>query len=206
MISNRGFLGLALAFAVLALPARSDEEADERMALGRRAFVENCLMCHAEELTTRSRLTPTQWAAEVGKMAGWGAPVPPEQQDALRDYLTRAYPETAPTPPPARMTLAEALDTILPRDDSEDGPAGDPGRGASLYATNCANCHGAEARGGDLGTNLVERPVLVRPDDYQRVVREGIRRMPGFEKALDHAQEADILAWLRDRRYRIESP
>jgi mono/diheme cytochrome c family protein len=97
------------------------------------------------------------------------------------------------------MTLRQALELTRP-----EGvvPAGaDSTRGASLYATHCGTCHGAEARGGDLGTCLVEKPVLLRPADYAEVVRKGRRRMPGFAAALKPEQEADILAWLRTRRF-----
>ena len=44
-------------------------------------------------------------------------------------------------------------------------PPGDPTRGATLYATHCANCHGARGQGDELGPNLVEKPVLLRRGD-----------------------------------------
>ena len=75
-----------------------------------------------------------------------------------------------------------------------------------LYAAHCATCHGAEARGGDLGTCLVEKRVLLRPADYHEVVRKGRRRMPGFAAALKPEQETDLLAWLRSRRFELPTP
>src|SRR5262249_18462953 len=90
--------GLALvasvlvASLVLAAPRAQEQEPDdgeETQAVGRRAFVENCLICHAEGMTSRLRLTAKQWTAELDKMIGWGAPVPPEHKAALLAYLTK---------------------------------------------------------------------------------------------------------------------
>jgi mono/diheme cytochrome c family protein len=157
-------------------------------------------MCHGEEMTARLRLTDKQWATELDKMIGWGAPVPPELKGPLLDYLVDAFsdPAKAPVPPPKRMTFAAALALVAPQGPA---PAGDAARGAPLYVQHCATCHGPEARGGDLGTCLVEKAVLLRPADYAEIVRKGRRRMPGFAAALKPEQEADILVWLRSQRF-----
>ena len=42
-----------------------------------RSFVENCLMCHGEDMTTRQRLTTKQWTAEVEKMVDGARPCRP---------------------------------------------------------------------------------------------------------------------------------
>jgi len=177
-----------------------DDEREERLAVGKMAFRDNCLMCHGEEMTARLRLSDKQWATELDKMIGWGAPVPPEHKAPLYEYLVHSFsnPATAPVPPPARMTFRAAIELVRPEGSP---PAGDGTRGAALYAQNCATCHGPEARGGDLGTCLVEKVVLLRPAEYNEVVRKGRRRMPGFTAALKPEQEADILAWLRTRRF-----
>src|SRR5262249_23202488 len=64
-----------------------DDERAERMARARQTFVNNCLICHSEELTTASRLTRKQWATEVEKMIGWGSPVPEDERPALFEFL-----------------------------------------------------------------------------------------------------------------------
>lgn len=61
-------------------PAPDDDARAERLASGRLAFRDNCLMCHSEEMTTRSRLTEKQWATELDKMIGWGARSPPTRR------------------------------------------------------------------------------------------------------------------------------
>ena len=188
-------------------PGPDDLDREERLAAGGLAFRDNCLMCHAEEMTSRLRLTEPQWTAELDKMIGWGAPVPPELKGPLLDYLVAQFtdPAASPVPPPARMSLRDGL-ALLEPEAHQPTSAGNEANGAALFAAQCATCHGPEARGGDLGTCLVEKPVLLRPTDYAQVVRKGLRRMPGFEAALKPEQEADILAWLRDRRFEPPAP
>ena len=197
----------ALALLLGALPAAwsgpepDDSDREDRLEAGRAAFRDNCLMCHAEEMTSRLRLTEKQWAAELDKMIGMGSPVPPELKPPLLEYLCSAFagPRAAPVPPPERMTIRQALELIRPEGSV---PAGaDASRGAALYTAHCATCHGPAARGGDLGTCLVEKHVLVRPTEFSETLRKGRRRMPGFTALLKPEQEADILAWLRTLRF-----
>jgi mono/diheme cytochrome c family protein len=101
------------------------------------------------------------------------------------------------------MSFAAALTLVAPQGKA---PAGDAARGAPLYVQHCATCHGPEARGGDLGTSLVEKPVLLRPAEFAEVVQKGRRRMPGFVAALKPEHEADLLAWLRTRRTELPDP
>jgi mono/diheme cytochrome c family protein len=196
-------LGLALTAATVALaaPARpdDDEEREELRVEARRSFVENCLMCHGEEMTTRQRLTAKQWTAEVEKMVGWGSPLPIDRKQPLVDYLAEVYPNTRSAPPPERITADRAL-ALDPQPAPGALPAADPARGEALFAAQCAACHGPLAKGGDLGTNLVEKPVLLRDDEFRTLMKEGRRRMPGFATILDDAKQADLLVWLRRQR------
>lgn len=184
----------------------ADSESSERAAIAKQTFRDNCLMCHGEELTTSQRLTTKQWAAEVDKMVGWGAPVPPEQKQPLVEYLANHYSERTAPAPVERAALAEASAALRPEPGLLPGSIESRSRGNVLYAANCATCHGADGRGGDLGTNLVGRPVLYQPQEFVRVVRQGVRRMPGFAAALNRAQVAQILDWLREQRYPSPSP
>jgi ubiquinol-cytochrome c reductase cytochrome c subunit len=201
-------LTLTLFANASAPPQEVDQEADEaayRTAVARRSLEQNCLICHTDEMIVSQRLTPAQWKAEVEKMVGWGAPLPKEDQPLLIDYLAARYSDQTAAVTPARMTYEEALARVKPEHQGAP-PAGDPSQGARLYATNCASCHGPDAQGADLGDNLVERPVLLRPGDFHEVVRKGRRRMPGFQAVLNPAQAADILAWLRQRTYNMSLP
>ena len=179
--------------------ANDDEDREIRREEARRSFVENCLMCHGEDMTTRQRLTTKQWTAEVEKMVGWGSPLPPDRKQPLIDYLVEAYPGNQPSPPLERITPARALGSD-PQPTPRPLPGADPERGEALFATHCAVCHASNAKGGELGTNLVEKPVLLREDEFRTLLRDGRRRMPGFAAVLDDARSADLLAWLRRRR------
>jgi mono/diheme cytochrome c family protein len=205
-------VGLALAAGLVALvPSWSssaailrvdddDEEREVRRVEARRSFVENCLMCHGEDMTARQRLTTKQWAAEVEKMVGWGAPLPPDRKQPLIDHLAETYPSTQPAPPVERISPERALALepqplpVRPIEGAE------PKRGEALFATHCAACHGRVARGGDLGTNLVEKPSLLREDEFRTLLQEGRRRMPGFAAVLDDRSRGDLLAWLRRQK------
>lgn len=72
-------------------------------------------------------------------------------------------------------------------------------RGAKLFATHCAGCHGATGRGGPGAPDLV-RSVLVLDDEkgilIAPVIRNG-RPDQGMPKSsLPDAQIADLVAWL----------
>ena len=176
------------------------EERAERRELSRRAVRENCMICHSDDLIRSQRLTPKQWKAEVEKMVGWGSPLPAELQSPLVEYLSAEYPADAPPAAVEKESLrqlTEANRTVSPL----HLPKGDAGRGKMLYDNNCANCHGADAQGAELGPNLVEKPVLLSETAYSEVVRKGRGRMPGFSSLINPAAEADLLTWLQQRRY-----
>ena len=201
-------LGLALAALACLLatwtspaPAARDDD-DERAFLreeARRSFVENCLMCHGEDMTSRQRLTPKQWTAEVEKMVNWGTPLPPDRKQPLVDYLAATYPSTQPAPPLERISPDRAL-ALEPQPAPRPLEGADPARGEPLFGTHCASCHGSQAKGGELGTNLVEKPVLLRLDEFDALMKDGRRKMPGFAAVLDDRARGDLLAWLRLRR------
>src|SRR5580704_53455 len=86
---------------------------------------------------------------------------------------------------------------------SKENPAA-VNRGAKLFATNCAGCHGVSAKGGPGAPDLV-RSVLVLDDEkgilISPVLREG-RPEQGMPKPnLTEAQISDIIAWLHAQTY-----
>jgi ubiquinol-cytochrome c reductase cytochrome c subunit len=181
-----------------------DEEAAERRELNRRAVRDNCLICHSDELIRTQRLTPKQWKTEVEKMVGWGSPLPAEIHAEIIAYLAAEYPADGPPPQPDRETLDQ-----LTRDERPPAPGATPRdarRAGPLYVTNCANCHGADGQGSDLGPNLLEKPILLQEGRFAEVIRRGEGRMPGFATVLDQKAEAELLAWLRGRRFRPVTP
>jgi mono/diheme cytochrome c family protein len=184
-------------------PAASDDD-DEAAYLAKvseRQIEENCLICHESNMITRQRLTPVQWKAEIEKMIMWGAPLPAEARQPLTDYLSRHYSDRQPLPEPPRMAITETGSLELPAPGSPATPEGNTTSGQRLYAANCANCHGPKALGAELGPCLVGKAILAYPEAYHRIVRNGLRRMPGFQSALTAAQQAELLSWLRLQRY-----
>lgn len=87
------------------------------------------------------------------------------------------------------------------RSNSLQSPA-DPSavsRGKTLFGANCAFCHGSNARGGEIGPNLLSSPVVLHDTNGEaiaKVVQNGRidKGMPKF--ALSMAQVSDIAAFL----------
>lgn len=55
-----------------------------------------CLLCHSGDLVAQQRLTEKQWAAEVTKMAVWGADIPLDKREELVAYLVNNFGPGAP--------------------------------------------------------------------------------------------------------------
>ena len=56
------------------------------------AFINaRCTICHSSDLITQQQLDLSMWTKVVDKMIKWGAPVRPEEQRFLLDYLSAYY-------------------------------------------------------------------------------------------------------------------
>ena len=202
---------ITLGFVLWTSSSRGDDEAELRELQGRQSFQNNCLMCHAAPMVSSQRLTSDQWKAELTKMVGWGAPVPLEENAVLLAYLVRNYGESVPKVRPGRTTIRAAEAAIDPQSDENIAIGFDVNtiqkqtkpeisasvnRGETLYNEHCVKCHGSNARGAEIGTNLVAKPILARWIDYRTIVRDGRNRMPGFKQALNREAESDIRNWL----------
>src|SRR5262249_9100772 len=79
-------------------------------------------------------------------------------------------------------------------------PPADPAvveRGRLLYSTNCAFCHGADARGGEGGANLLRSEIVLNDKNGDLIgdtVRNGLSSMPRFD--LKPEQVSDIAAFI----------
>jgi mono/diheme cytochrome c family protein len=76
-------------------------------------------------------------------------------------------------------------------------------RGETLFKAQCGFCHGEDARGGDMGSNLIRSSVVLNDDNGEHlapVLREGVEgsMMPKF--SLDEQQTSDIAAFLHSFR------
>jgi cytochrome c5 len=61
-------------------------------ARGREVHDRACLTCHDDGFTRAQRLNAAGWRRTVAKMVGWGAPVPPDDVDALVAFLQTSSP------------------------------------------------------------------------------------------------------------------
>ena len=227
-------LGLALVAALVALapswsssaPIGLDDDDDEERAIrreeSRRSFVENCLMCHGEDMTTRQRLTTKQWAAEVEKMVGWGTPLPPERKQPLVDYLAEAYPSTQPAPPVERISPERALaldPPAVPRPAARRGRTGAgraPLRHALRRVPRGARQGGRARRQPRREAGLAPRGGIPDPDAGGPAADAGLRRgarRPGAARpaglappaTLSRPERMDPRPW-RPRRRRRRPP
>src|SRR6478672_5079774 len=77
----------------------------------------------------------------------------------------------------------------------------EPGR--RVFAGRCANCHGTEGAGGELGPSIVGRVPLRNDQELEAVIREGVSGsgMPAFP-TLSRAELTDLVPFLRTLRPR----
>jgi cytochrome c oxidase cbb3-type subunit III len=74
-------------------------------------------------------------------------------------------------------------------------------RGRMIYSTNCAFCHGNDARGGDGGPNLLRSDIVLNDKSGELIgdiLRNGVSTMPKFELSKD--QVADVAAFIHSFR------
>jgi cytochrome c oxidase cbb3-type subunit 3 len=156
------------------------------------------MSCHSEEMLAQQRLPKAKWEATVKKMAGWGANLDPGDEGALVAWLAETYGPDAAAYEPARISASAAAAELAPDDDPAFA-GGDAAHGRALFVERCLPCHGEDAR-GQIGVNLVEKPVLHRARAFAETVRRGRGKM--LPIAATDREIADVLAHLRTLRVR----
>ncbi len=66
----------------------------------------------------------------------------------------------------------------------------------SLYAANCASCHGEQRQGTGIGPSLVDIGERRSRDEIRSMIREGTGRMPAFASAMDGGAVNDVVDYL----------
>jgi mono/diheme cytochrome c family protein len=182
---------VALAACSAAWLAASPATADVELPKGPGVDVvyAQCRTCHDLQYVRDAKgLLPAQWKAVIASMRDYGYTPPPGVEAQLLAYLT-AY--LGPNPPPA----ATAPTT---------GAAPAAADGASLYASNCSTCHGADGRGQpgyfpplagnpDLTADRL-LPVLVALHGLAGPIDVAGKHYDGAMPAFDHLADADIAA------------
>jgi len=137
------------------------------------------------------------WADE------YGGPLRDDQIEDLTQFILNwmgpqpagvrvEVPETIPIPPPEIEPVAEG--TPVP----EVGE--DVTRGGQIFAAACVRCHGADAKGTDLGPSLLSAQVMAKSDDeIESAIANGKpgTSMPGWSDLVRPQDIANVVAYLR---------
>lgn len=75
---------------------------------------------------------------------------------------------------------------------------GDDARGAELFSEHCSQCHGDDAKGGQMGPNLLAHPHSAA--STLTTILEGQGKMPSFNSKLSDQDAADVLCWLQNQQ------
>lgn len=173
----------ATAILVLAGPGRAQSPADT----GKAAFERVCGTCHPLQIATGTRRTRAGWQDTMEAMvAKQGAKIPDEDFAPILNYLAANYNrDSAPTAPTAAAGrgAGRGRGGNAPPQNSmgagaEDQHVVDPvaaDRGRKVYAAECINCHGTQARGTDNGADLI-RSVVVLHDRYGSEIGPFLRK------------------------------
>lgn len=174
-------------------------DADERVIFFDQRLKLHCNVCHTAEMIEQQRLTLAQWQAEVQKMIGWGATLPKDYAGPMAEHLAKRYPPENRVQP-ATISPAE-IHQLSAQTDQTPVAATEADHPATFqrFLAQCANCHGADARGNEIGPRLTERPILTRPEDFAAHLQEGRGRMPAFQKTMAAEDLQAIRRWLLGR-------
>jgi cytochrome c oxidase cbb3-type subunit 3 len=117
----------------------------------------------------------------TARMAGQS----PQQQQQQQPPPTEGHggPPPPGAQPPAQPPVGPGQRRDLPRFPAHQRPPADPAvveRGRGLYAGNCGPCHGADARGGQLGgPNLLRSQLVLSDQDGELILPVVQKGRPG---------------------------
>lgn len=180
-------------------------DAEEKSAFFNQRLELHCNTCHSREMIEQQDLTLAQWQAEVLKMINWGSTLPKDYQGLMAEHLSRLYPK-GQIPKVGQIAPEVALEesrgrdlTAVSRDEAGNAKA------AGLYQNQCANCHGPEGKGAELGIRLVDRPILTHPDSFAEITQKGRGIMPAFGQNLKNEEIEAIRRWLLGRSFSFQA-
>jgi ubiquinol-cytochrome c reductase cytochrome c subunit len=183
------------------------------VALGGQLYAQQCAQCHASDGTgavvpdTNRRAPalvdrPEVTAAYVdlvirtGRMPPAADPFDNQPRDIAFDDEQRA------------AIVAYTVEQFGLATDIPQVPEGDAGRGQSVYATNCAACHGATGAGGVAGGGAWT-PNVARYDGVTlaEAIRVGPFQMPAFgENQITDQEMGDVAAFMEEVRHEEGTP
>lgn len=78
----------------------------------------------------------------------------------------------------------------------DEANGGDPAAGATIFAENCATCHGEDGHGGAGGPDLREMPLAQTEEGAIQQVTNGGGGMPPFGEQLSEEEITDVAAFV----------
>ncbi len=180
---------------------------------GRTTYLNQCSICHGEHragtaeypslLNITARLTPAQMTATIHDGKGRMPALPNIQDEQLKTLLEYLQTDKDPL-----ATAAVSEEQASPTTKATASPETDSTltRGAHLYETNCAICHGDKREG-----IVPSFPALIgigsRSTDAQilALIHSGKGRMPGFPKLTGQNLD-DLMRFLRPLNTNKETP
>ncbi len=191
---------MRMGIGLLWMAAAAAAQTPEQLARSREVFQKLCGTCHPVERATAMRHTRAEWQDEIAKMVSMGAKGTDEEFAMTLDYLSREFGRTAGRPPGGGGLLAG----MGPNDKEVVDPVAAE-RGRAVWAAECIECHGTQARGTDRGANLI-RSDLVMHDRYGSALgpflKKGHPMQSGKPSAsLTGAQIRDLSNFIYERVY-----
>jgi len=194
-----GLVITGMAYAAV-LPGTADAAGtvSQDVTAGRKLFQANCATCHGMNAEGRNNAPSLVGvgAAAVDFQVGTGrmplqqsGPQAPEAPRRLSDEDTTQL---------AAYIASLGAGPAIPDAAAVDPASGDVSRGALIFRTNCAMCHGAAGKGGAL-TRGKYAPDLSKTSEthiYEAMVT-GPQSMPVFnDKTIDPQAKKDVIAYL----------
>jgi len=176
----------------------------------------NFRTAESREELTRERMIASVTAGRPGTpMPGFGTQLSIPEITAVVDWVRAEFmtpgERVAADPHGARLpgnTEYGPIGQAQPRDALPEDYAGDPGRGASLYAQNCVDCHGANGGGDGPRAYFIfpkprnfndpaTRQYLTRRNLYNGI-KYGVvgKEMPAWGKVLSDEQIANLTEYV----------
>jgi mono/diheme cytochrome c family protein len=187
-------LGIAVVLAAGIGAAQTPDLAHQR-----EVFNKLCGTCHTPESTVAQRRTRSEWQEEIARMVANGAKGTEEEFAITLDYLSGQFGR------PAGGRAAGGLLGQMGPDDKHVVDSEAAERGRKIWAAECIQCHGTQARGTDNGANLV-RSDLVLHDRYGDHIGPFLQKghkmqSGGSSSTLTAAQIQDVSHFIHERVY-----
>jgi ubiquinol-cytochrome c reductase cytochrome c subunit len=181
--------------------ANAAPKAADDVSGGHQVFLANCASCHGVNGEGRDRVSPS--------LIGVGAAAVDFQVGSGRMPLVVGGPQapknTVLLTPEKISQLAAYVASLgsgpaIPAADVTDPTKGDASRGALIFRTNCAMCHGAVGKGGALTHGKYAPPLTgTTPTFIYEAMVSGPQSMPVFnDNTIDPQSKRDVIAYLDD--------